>query len=146
MSPEEASVVRRRYDAMNESQASHFYDTVTADKLAQLPHAVYNMPEADYSLIMTPSQLSKNGSRLNALNDDASKHVYSVLERANDPFKNPEAIDNDRVFVEANPLYGSTTAPDGDVQISLDMAGRVYEDPNELTLPRRDHKDQDATV
>ena len=38
-----------------------------------------------------------------------TKHLYSVLERDHDPLQHPEAIDNDTAFVEANPLYGTTT-------------------------------------
>jgi hypothetical protein len=37
-----------------------------------------------------------------------SKHLYSVLERNNDPLRKPQPIDNDTVFVEANPIYSST--------------------------------------
>ena len=48
--------------------------------------------------------LSGNRAKINP-----SKHLYSVLERDNDPLKHPEAIDNDTVFVEANPLYGTNT-------------------------------------
>ena len=45
-----------------------------------------------------------SGSRPNP-----SKHLYSVLERDNDPLKHPEPTDNDTVFVEANPIYGTNT-------------------------------------
>ena len=48
--------------------------------------------------------LSGNRAKINP-----AKHLYAVLERDNDPLKRPEAIDNDTVFVEANPLYGTNT-------------------------------------
>ena len=40
---------------------------------------------------------------------NCTNHLYSVLERDNDPLQHPEPTDNDTVFVEANPLYSTTT-------------------------------------
>lgn len=51
---------------------------------------------------MLPVILS--GAKLNP----SAQHLYSVLERDNDPLKRPQPIDNDAVFVEANPLYDRT--------------------------------------
>ena len=62
--------------------------------------------------------------------NNPSRHLYSVLERDNDPLKQPEPTDNDTVFVEANPLYSSTKR----YQVNKSTAGNVggYAEANPL--------------
>ncbi len=62
--------------------------------------------------------------------NNPSRHLYSVLERDNDPLRQPEPTDNDTVFVEANPLYSSTKR----YQVNKSNAGNVggYAEANPL--------------
>ncbi|XP_028407986.1 uncharacterized protein LOC114530598 [Dendronephthya gigantea] len=114
-----AAIVRRSYlkDSLN-GVGNHHYDTVEngSRQGKGLSCPIYSMPEADYSLIMEQRQTKIDRNLppvlpvfLSGRRVDPTRHLYSVLERDHDPFRNPEPTDNDSVFVEANPLYGTTT-------------------------------------
>ena len=120
LSKDEAAVVRRSYlrDSRTSSN-SHFYDSIEnkSPPNTQSSYPIYSMPEADYSLIIGKRQTKIDKApdlppvlpvMLSNKKKNPNKHLYSVLERSNDPLKNPEPTDNDTVFVEANPIYASS--------------------------------------